>query len=252
MHAAAAPPVATLAQAAKPAKKAQTGKGAPPEGIAFTGNYSEYSHAFSDGKTNMKALLGNKADKFGGTIADFGKLIGAVDGSTIDVEGLVGGRVRIKATHDALGITQTRTIFRNGSGELEIHNDYFRADGAPAGTGVNVFARQVAAARKLGINKISVDATGSPTSDTYNGYYTWPRFGYDRPLYHSDLEHAPSSLQGAHTMQELFAKPGGAQWWKDHGSGSSLTFNLAADSVSSTALAKYVKYKGYKIKGITT
>ncbi len=55
-------------------------------------------------------------------------------------------------------------------------------DDAPAGWGRDVFTRQVETAHAMGVDRIQTHGVGCCKDPRWNGYYTWPRFGYDAPL----------------------------------------------------------------------
>lgn len=81
-----------------------------------------------------------------------------------------------------------RTLSRDEDGNLYLHNDYLRtAAGAPPGFGAQFFARQVEQAQAAGVDYIETHAAGSWAGrKSFNGYYTWPRLGYNESL--DDLE----------------------------------------------------------------
>jgi GNAT superfamily N-acetyltransferase len=104
------------------------------------------------------------------------------------------------------------------------------------GLGADTFGRMIDQAQKLGIETIKTQAQRAPDS---NGYYTWPRFGYDGPLdaiMRSGKTGAvislPESLKGAKRVSDLMATKEGTEWWKTHGDTIDLTFDLRPGSKS--------------------
>jgi hypothetical protein len=83
-----------------------------------------------------------------------------------------------------------------------------------------MFESQVAAASKEGIDYITLHAAGGPNQGM-NGYYTWPRFGFDQPI--DALESGrvkrmvAERYPDAKTVLDVFSTPGGAEWWKENG-----------------------------------
>ena len=84
----------------------------------------------------------------------------------------------------------------------------------------------------------------------YNGYYTWPRLGYDARLDDApDLRYPlPKQFRGATHVSDLMKTPAGRNWWKQNGTTvENATFDLAQGSLSRTTLAAYLKEKKYDI-----
>jgi hypothetical protein len=142
-----------------------------------------------------------------------------------------------------------RSIQLDDAGKPYISNDYFNVqeDARNKGLGASVLWDEVRAAQALGIDRIRTTAAGSgrdlasdPTS--FNGFYTWPRLGYEATI--------PSSLslptdiselmKGSRSVQDLFAIPGGRQWWKGNGTGLSATFDTRPGSRSFKLLSEYM------------
>ena len=67
------------------------------------------------------------------------------------------------------------------------------------------------------VNLWSIVHKLTPLPWVYNGYYTLPRLGYDGKLKREWMEKAPKRLKDSKTIQELFSKQGGPEWWKRHG-----------------------------------
>lgn len=153
--------------------------------------------------------------------------------------------VRIRIYGD--GVAMTRHIGKDSAGPY-IKNDYFELSGDKkgGGTGLDCFNRQVEAARQLGFTRIKTHAAGdysSARSGDFNGYYTWPLFGYDMPLagvQSSIKQKAEEKFPGVRTVRDIFDKPGGADWWLVNG-GNLFTaeFDLKDNSRSMQALAGY-------------
>ncbi len=87
------------------------------------------------------------------------------------------------------------------------------------GFGAKFFARQVEGCRKAGIKYIE---NLSARSESMNGYYTWPRFGYDAPLTENYIDLAVvravrAQFPDAKTLLDVMATPEGREWWKENG-----------------------------------
>lgn len=169
---------------------------------------------------------------------------GALDGAKLDV-GVSGSKLAIAIAHPHIE-SQVRYIYRNPQGQLVIKNEIFAVEkGAPKGIGIRSFAREVAGARLLGITKIETYAAGEYGNSEWNGYYTWPRFGYDAPLSSFEQEQANrvAKYRGAKTVLELMRKDGGIEVWKRNGTGRPMEFLLDGRSISMRTLLKYLQEK---------
>lgn len=192
------------------------------------------------------------------TKEDWAALVGAPPGAKVTVSSPFSEpTIIVEVEHKWYRGTQQRTISRRFDGrnlELVLHGDYFGVNSrSPKGTGLRVFAMMVKTARTLGIKKIETHAAGdsstSANPDTergrgWNGYYTWPRFGYNAPLPDSIRYKLPEHLQDAEDLQDLNALPGGADWWKENGVEIDLEFDLSDGSKSMAVLQQYLKIRG--------
>lgn len=163
--------------------------------------------------------------------------IGALDGASIKFA-VEGRRLVVYAKHPDV-THQVRHIYRKGR-RLVLYNELFmKAPMARPGVGADMLARQVEFAPGLGFKGITTEAAGSIDSDTFNGYYTWPRFGYDAPIpsyLRSDL---PANLRSARTILDLFETDAGREWWRQHGETVIMNFDLSPNSRSRQVLERY-------------
>jgi hypothetical protein len=104
------------------------------------------------------------------------------------------------------------------------------------GLGLSVFSRQVDGARRLGVNRIE---TVAGRRDYENGYYTWPRFGFDGRLAAAIRQLLPPRLDGADTVLDLMASAPGRRWWKRYGVPLRVAFDLSDRSRSWSVLRRY-------------
>ena len=111
-----------------------------------------------------------------------------------------------------------------------------RADCRGCGIGFAAFQRQVHRARRLGVRKIQANTERKRDE---NGYYTWPRFGFDAPLPLQFLHGLPVFLHGAASVLDVMEFHPGRIWWKEHGIGLSLQFDLRKSSRSMTVFRAY-------------
>lgn len=189
-------------------------------------------------------------------LAGAGGIATSLASLSISVDGY-GGRYSVSVTGSGTHIrNMSRTItFRDGA-PYSLSNDHFKlASSAPKGMGLKMFATQVGAGLKYGFKHISVSAAGSgPWRDgQYNGYYVWPRFGYDGAFSSSYFERMPRHIQdkireirpsapsGLRFLDVMMAGEEARKWWKDNGTSSSLKFKLGAQSRSVQYLTDYVR-----------
>jgi hypothetical protein len=146
-----------------------------------------------------------------------------------------------------------RTFSRKG-GKVYVHNDSFTGEGS----GLAMFGRQVENATVHGIDHIETIAAGSfipgpdpnRTYSAYNGYYTWPRFGYDAQVpsfvavklegsFKADVEAAGGNVRGLMQTEE------GRKWWLRNGYDiEDAHFDLAKGSYSQQTLNAYLRKQG--------
>lgn len=186
---------------------------------------------------------------FGRVLEDFewGALVGAVSGATVTVQGY-GNSVYIEVEHPQY--EQARSVFGSIQGIITMDNEHFKRldlsdPHRPKGLGTRVIARQVQTARKLGLSEITTVASGY-YGGSNNGYYTWPRLGFEGALT-EDMRTAFAIHTGGEapqTILELLALEGGKEWWLHNGSTIGVAFDLTRGSASDVAMLNYLKEMG--------
>lgn len=114
---------------------------------------------------------------------------------------------------------------------------------APSGIGCCAFLRAAQTAQRLGLSRVELLAaggSGSSWSRSFNGYYSWPRFGFDAPLERMMLAkvQAEPHLSNCTTVQDVLQVDPG--WWKSYGDGCVMTFDLTDGSSSWRTLNAYM------------
>jgi hypothetical protein len=149
------------------------------------------------------------------------------------------------------GFLMQRVISPSSGG---IYNAYFEIDKGSKydGRGFEIFNNQITSARQAGYRKISVSAAGRKGS-SYNGYYTWLRFGYlpDNNISHPRLRSINEMLSAKgqprfRNMIEMMKTPNGRLLWKEYGTDWTGTFDLSPTSYSSRTLSAYVRARKAK------
>lgn len=139
-----------------------------------------------------------------------------------------------------------------------LYIDYVRYDPAsPPGLGAIAFSRIAQQAKDLGFSHIELlaaggtgvkhSANGAPDpnmwSEEFNGYYTWPRFGFDVQL-QPRMQHIVDSdgrVAGCATVSDVIGRD--AKWWRTNGDGWQMIFDLSDQSRSWATLNAYLVEK---------
>ena len=179
------------------------------------------------------------------TKLDYTEIVAAPSGSKIWVTtDILRQKLIIRVRHPLYEGTQQRSLFKYAGNVLMENEGWMVRDDAPSGVATRVIGRQVYMAYRIGVRQIGVYGAGSYGDPALNGYYTWPRLGFNVLLddYKEALE-ADGFHDVPHT-NDLFSRVGGPEWWKLHGKGCYGLFDLAPDSTSSLMLRRYLKTKG--------
>jgi hypothetical protein len=104
------------------------------------------------------------------------------------------------------------------------------------GLGLRIFCRHLYFARRLGVTQIRTLA-GRGSGE--NGYYTWPRFGFNGPLPPAVQRRLPSDLRPARTVLHLMSSEPGRRWWQLQGGPIRVVFDMAEGSASWDAFRRY-------------
>lgn len=207
--------------------------------LPFTVEYSEDARAL--------------AEQFFGrnfTDEELACAVGALDESKVIVRKKKDAdELRIEIQHPQIQ-DQQRWIRCTPQGELIIFNyRFYKKPDAPSGVGLTSFLRQVKQASAFGVKRIETFGAGTYRSLRVrgeSGYFVWARFGFDAPLLVSQqvlLTRNPL-LRGAKTLNDLFARPGGAEWWKINGEELYLVFDLSPQSSMMDIFRSYLQEKG--------
>jgi SPP1 gp7 family putative phage head morphogenesis protein len=197
-------------------------------------------------RARIEELLGRRL-----TDNQIGGLIGALDGATVEAA-TDGVDVYFRVRHPLI-YRQERILSMDDWGRPFIHNNHFRKSRtAPSSIGLKSFATQAAHAEKYGVSYIDTHAAGDYKSSRekagYNGYYSWPRMGYNARLSPNDWAKFPKTFRGIPDLNELFLQVNGKFVWKYHGSGRDMIFDLDRDARSWEILNRYLQEKLFDIR----
>jgi hypothetical protein len=170
-------------------------------------------------------------------------LVGAPDDAKVSVKETLDGALEVRTEHASY--KSIRTIGKDSDGNVYIENRFIEVKDQGKGIGTDVFSRQVEQARESGVAYIQAHAASGPGlgKTTYNGYYTWPRLGYDAPV--SDLTPKIQSEIGkqfpsAKSVLDIMGSKEGRDWWKANGEDlDNAKFDLRKGSRSIKVLEAY-------------
>jgi hypothetical protein len=146
-----------------------------------------------------------------------------------------------------------RTLMIRNDGTKTIHNELFEGKGL----GITMLGRQVENATKWGFTSIDTVAGGFGSGTTgkrtkegdYNGYYTWPRLGYDGRIPSEIVDRLPPAIRtnaeaAGYKLSGIMSTKGGRDWWMGHGTELKVKFDLTPGSYSQDTLNTYLKHRG--------
>lgn len=166
-------------------------------------NYDEES----DGENKWEEMMGD---------ADPLEICGALSGSSFSIEAY-GEKVEVRIKHPKIQDC-LRTFGKDARGNLFVHNDLFvvKSEYREEGIGADVFSAQVQACAAAGVSWIECHAAGPPINRHMNGYFTWPRFGYDQDI--DDFKQDEQAkirerFPEAKSVLDIMATAEGREWW---------------------------------------
>lgn len=132
--------------------------------------------------------------------------------------------------------------------------DFLSAD--RRGLGACAFYRSAQMAQRLGLHAIRCEGAGGKNykiapgeweDREWQGYFAWGLFGFDAPLHEQTLKALAGDERFATCKSLLDVLSVDPVWWKEHGAGGDLTFDLAQGSRSWQTLEAYLSAKGFRI-----
>jgi GNAT superfamily N-acetyltransferase len=170
-------------------------------------------------------------------LREYAALAGAPRGARVEV-GAAGRAIYIELCGPAAAY-RGFFLLRECAGGAELFNDgFFLAYNSHRGRGFGLcfLRRQVAAAVALGVRRIALVAGRGQNE---NGYYTWPRLGFDAPL-PARLRHVLPKELRARRVLDVMSSETGRCWWRQHGVALRVVFDLSPRSRSRRTLANYI------------
>ncbi|MCZ7556817.1 MAG: hypothetical protein M5R41_10500 [Bacteroidia bacterium] len=181
--------------------------------------------------STQKRIFGRELER-----SEFIRLAGAPDGAKLLVEP-AGNAIELVVEHPLYSDQCVRRIYKAGNGDVRMVNEgLFTKKESPGAFGLRAFQQQVQQCSELGIRKIRTTAA---RDRDLNGYYTWPRFGYDAELPVKFRSLLPPELSDVDNLSDLMKTKQGRDWWTLNGDTVTVDFDLAPDSYSMRTLREY-------------
>ncbi len=192
---------------------------------------SQASVSFADTTKSDRQQINAQLRKLIGDTdpAKLATVVGAPDDATVNVTwNLNVSRVDIEHPKFQASVV----LHDDTDGKKWIEYEYLRVDAEHQGSGIgtDVAAKQIYGAQKYGdgIEYVKLHAAGGATpmpgfTQQYNGYYTWPRLGYDQPIASLAKSNPDAYAKiraawpDAESVLDIMATPAGRLWWKQNG-----------------------------------
>lgn len=145
----------------------------------------------------------------------------------------------------------SRELFIDSDGNLVMQNAMFFLKKKYRGSGMGMaqLSAQIQNCIDAGVDRIE---TCAGRGGIMNGYYTWPRLGYDRNLLEIHKEgwrwNPANKFPGKKTVLDLMETPEGRAWWKKYGTTASMTFDLRPGSRSVSTMNNYLEERGHETR----
>lgn len=173
---------------------------------------------------------------------------GAPDKSSVQFKGLKNGSLMVSIDHEDVAAERIFHKVTDADGKEHVVLEHAHQQGSESGRGKGYlrFADQLAHLRKIGVDHVRVMCgAGDAHSPEWNGYYTWPRFGFDGKIANFQFRKLSPEVRDRmaglpQTFHSLFGVEGGADEWKKVGSDTGmLSFDTRPDSDHSKRFAAY-------------
>lgn len=168
------------------------------------------------------------------------KLTGSPSGARIETLFDNSGRLFMASQYrdGSTMVASKRLLYRDPVDGLIMENEWLEVVPKRSGLGVDVFARQIKEARKIGVQKIvTIAARGSKL----NGYYTWARLGYDGPIPMGVIRQAQEAFPGVQNVSDMMTTQERRDWWRENGTSFDGEFDLSDGSQSRKVFDAYYR-----------
>jgi len=172
-------------------------------------------------------------------VHEYAGLAGASDAARVEV-GASDGRLYLEL-HEPVSATRGyHYLYRTRSAVVLLNDGICIGWKARRcqGLGLQMFFRQARNAALLSVDRI--EAVAGRKGDE-NGYYTWPRYGFQGLLPGGLSLLLPAELRNVRNVLDLMASEAGRRWWREFGQTISLRFDLTPGSRSRRTLMRYIR-----------
>lgn len=173
---------------------------------------------------------------------EYADLAGAPDDALVRLD-VVGRKLRLGVIQPAsYGYCGAHLVVGSRCGPVLICGGYRILDRRLSGQclALQMFRRQLIGARRLDMRIVLAVADRGPVE---NGYYLWPRFGFDAALPPPILRSLPRSLRSARRVLDLMQSETGRRWWRRHGTALDVAFDLRPGSRCWAVFHRYLQEK---------
>lgn len=179
---------------------------------------------------------------------DLARACGALPGSTVEFDPGTESSHEVEVNIIHPDLNAGRILYRGPDGTPYLDAIHQRAEPTIHGAGWKRFGDTLPYLRALGVTRIKTSAAGDARPETNNGYYTWPRFGFNGELTPDHLRRledgspgitAELDRRGKRDFHTLFTIPGADKLWQKHGSTAKVEFELHPDSPHSKYYEEY-------------
>lgn len=233
-------PAPTAKLTPKPAEAVATRTVTTKTGSVEFGKNLRVTGLDNDTKSRLRSITGK--DHPPEVLASLGS---APSGSTVKFEAR-GDSVNISISNKEHGVEALRKLYRNEAGELILSNEEIKISRTGTGLGTVLFKQQIDQAAAIGVKRIETVAAGNK-GGKYNGYYTWPRLGYDGDLEPGHIQQLErGGLKNARKykkLSQLLKTDAGKRAWEQHGSGIRVSFDPKEGSKNRKVLDEYLARK---------
>jgi len=250
-----------------------------PVGVTIT-SYDGLSTITDETKRTAARLFGPDAISGGDLLA----ASNAVDGAKVAIYREGNGSVLRVSAGVPGKYYADRSFSRGDDGKVVVHNNISRivktrnpqfdlsqpphpdknpewVQADPRLNGTEIFVNQVRGLKKLGVDRIKTTAARSDSNNpdnSMNGYYTWPRMGFDGsvpsavyselpPNLKQQVDSNPTGSKIPRSVLNLYTTQEGRDWWQKNGDEvHDAVFDLSDGSLSMRTLNAYLNERNQK------
>ncbi len=216
--------------------------------------WDKVSRQYFDAKSVRTEVYGLPNDLQLGSV-DLVSLSGAPRNSIVQCSGIGGVAINVVVGNEDYfedPFTLTLTRGNDQTWEAKVHYLRLKRDFRRMGLSARMFACTARAACRLGIavlrmHGLHIEASQTPTSETWSGVHAALALGWDAWLADRIRDRLPESLRGAQTVRQLLEGDAGRSWWKENPSSLDLFFDATHGSDCMRRLNAYTNSKRIRI-----